>query len=348
MRRQLKNLALQLQYYSALYRLIPRSYSGIGTIFIMHKVVNDEGETLASQLTITRDFFSRFISRFKQSVDFVSLDEVYRRLTRATRSKSERPFIALTFDDGFRDNLALALPILRRHGVPATIYVPSGAPDRSLDPWPWRLDMAIRQLTELSLDLPELPRHFSVRTWPEKRAAFRALTEYVHRDIPANRRLAETLLPKTQISDEAVIAGQFAGWDELRELASDPLITIGGHSVTHASLQDLAEDEAMTEITQGRERLRDQLGVAVSHFAYPYGDRSNCGPREFNLAAQAGFDTAVTAFSGNIFDAHQDHMMCLPRILLGGSNEKISSAVLDFSGAPTLLSSRWRNPVTTV
>src|SRR5271155_3726080 len=97
MRRYLKNYALQLQYYSALYRLIPRSYSGIGTIFIMHKVVNDKSETLATQLTITRDFLNRFISRFKQSVDFISLDEIYRRLTRATRRKAERPFIALTF-----------------------------------------------------------------------------------------------------------------------------------------------------------------------------------------------------------------------------------------------------------
>jgi peptidoglycan/xylan/chitin deacetylase (PgdA/CDA1 family) len=348
MRRYLKDVMLKCQYYSKVYSIISRAYSGMGTIFIMHKVVNDKTDVLATDLTITEEFLNRIILKFKQKVDFVSLDEVHRRLTCDRREKAERPFIALTFDDGFRDNLTLALPILRRHGVPAAVYVPSGAPDRRVDAWPWRLDKAIRQLTEISLDLPGLPRRFSVRTWPEKRVAFLALTAYIHKNIPANRQLAETLLPQTQITDEALIAENFVSWDELRELASDPLITIGGHSVTHASLRDLGEDEAMSEIRQGRERLREQLGATVVHFAYPYGDRSNCGPREFDLAARAGFVTAVTTFGGNIFDAHRNHLMCLPRIGLGGSAEKISSAVLDFSGAPTLLSSRWRDPVVTV
>jgi peptidoglycan/xylan/chitin deacetylase (PgdA/CDA1 family) len=348
MRRQLKRAALQATYYSGAYRLISRRYSGMGTIFVVHKVVSEKTDSLATWLTITVDFLDRVLAHLKTRADFVRLDDLQERLTREKPLKVKRPFIILTFDDGFRDNLTLGLPILQRHGVPATVYVPSGAPDRNLDPWPWRLEKAIRELSEVSLDLPHLPRRLSIQTFAEKHAVFRLLTEHIHREIPTNRHLPELLLPKARVSDESLIVEQFASWDELRELASDRLVTIGGHTVTHASLRDLEEDQAMAEISDGRQRLEAQLDVAVSHFAYPYGASSNCGIREFALAARAGFVTGVTTRDGNIFHQHRDHLMCLPRRGLSRSKEEISSPVLDISGAPTALGSRWRNPVVTM
>jgi peptidoglycan/xylan/chitin deacetylase (PgdA/CDA1 family) len=348
MRQQLKRAALQATYYSGAHRLVARRYSGIGTIFVIHKVVTEKTDSLATWLTITVDFLDRVLAHLKQRADFVGLDEVRDRLTREDLVKSKRPFVALTFDDGFRDNLTLGLPILQRHGVPATVYVPSGAPDRNLDPWPWRLERAIREVSEVSFDLPELPRRLSVQTLEEKREAFGMLTEHIHRNIPANRHLTELLLPKARVSDESLIVEQFASWDELRELASDRLITVGGHTVTHASLRDLEEDHAMAEISNGRRRLEAQLDVAVSHFAYPYGASSNCGPREFALVARAGFATGVTAKEGNIFHEHRGHLTCLPRRGLCRSKEEIAAPILDMSGAPTALGSRWRNPLVTV
>jgi peptidoglycan/xylan/chitin deacetylase (PgdA/CDA1 family) len=345
MRRQLKNGILQIQYYTGLYRLFSCRYAGVGAILLMHKVVRAKTDSLATQLTITVSFLDRIIAELRSSADFVTLDEVYQRLGRDRPEKEQRPFIALTFDDGFRDNLTLALPILRKHRVPATIYVPSGAPDRNLDPWPWRLEKAIREHSELSIERPDLPRYLPLQTWAEKQTAFRTLTLHVHSNIPANQQVAEMLLPKARVSDEALIAEQFASWDELRELASDPLITIGGHGVTHASLRDLEEDHAMAEIRDGKARLTAQLGVPVSHFAYPYGERSNFGLREITLTARAGFVTAVMNVAGNIFPQHRHHLMSLPRCGLGGSTETISSAVLEISGTPRALGSRWRNPV---
>lgn len=348
MRQFSKWVAFQGIYYAGVYSLISRRYSGMGSIFLMHKVVEAKTDSLATELTISVNFLDSVIARLKPKADFVTLDQVHERLTRDKADKVTRPFVALTFDDGFRDNLTLALPILRRHGVPAMVYVPSGAPDRTLDPWPWRLEKAIRSLSEVSLDRPGLPRRLSTRTWTEKRAAFRMLTLYVHKNIPAHREVSEMLLSRAQISDEAIIAEHFASWKELRELASDPLIAIGGHSVTHASLLDLTEDRAMAEISNGRQRLIAQLGLPISHFAYPYGERSNCSRRELALAAGAGFVTGVTNIVGNIFRQHGDNLMCLPRIGLGGSKEEISSAILDLSGTPTAFSSRWHNPVVTV
>jgi peptidoglycan/xylan/chitin deacetylase (PgdA/CDA1 family) len=323
-------------------------YAGAGTIFVMHKVVASKSDCLAAQLTITADFLDRVITKLRPRADFVTLDEVCERLLRDRPGRGQSPFIALTFDDGFRDNLTLALPILRRHRVPAAIYVPSGAPDRNLDPWPWRLEKAICEESELLLDRPGLPRRLLLQTWAEKLAAFRILTQYVHKNIPAHREIAETLLPVARVSDQSLISEQFTSWDELRQLASDPLITIGGHGVSHASLRDLEEQDAIAEIRDGKARLTEQLGVPISHFAYCYGERSNFGPREIALAARAGFVTAATNIAGNIFPGHRHYLMSLPRCGLGGSAETISSALLELSGTPRALGSRWHNPVVTI
>lgn len=344
--RTLKTATLMATYHSGLYSLISRRYSGVGAIWGMHRVVDQKRDSLATNLTITAAFLDRVLAYFKSRVQFVTMDEVRQQLIQS--KPAPRPFIALTFDDGYQDNLKIALPILRQHGVPATVYVSSGGPDRRVDPWPWRLEKAILDSSELSLDRLELPPRLAVATWAAKKAAYDMLVQYVHQDIPANRHISETLLLKTRVSDESLIVKHFLSWDELEQLAADPLITIGGHTVTHASLRDLDEDEAMTEIAAGRERLKGQLGVPVSHFAYPYGARSNCDLREFDLAARAGYATAVTGRHGNIFPQHRHHLMCLPRLGLGGDREQISSTVVDVSGAPIALGSRWRNPIVTV
>jgi peptidoglycan/xylan/chitin deacetylase (PgdA/CDA1 family) len=347
LRHQLKQATLRAVYHSGLYRLISKKYSGLGTIFLMHKVVRTKTDSLATSLTITSDFLNHLLAELRTMADFLTLDEVHKRLIYDKPKHTRRPFIALTFDDGFRDNLTLALPILRRHRVPATIYVPSGAPDRILDAWPWRLEKAVRNLNELSVDLPGFPRRIPTGSWAEKLVAFRMLTEHIHRDVPTNRHVCDILLPKVRVSDEALLAEQFADWGELRELASDPLITIGGHSVTHASLRHLDEEKALAEIEEGRQRLMGQLQVRVSHFAYPYGQSTNFSAREFPLVARAGFVTATTNIKGNIFHQHREYLMCLPRIGLGDAKEEISSAILHMSGAPIALGSRWSNPVVT-
>jgi hypothetical protein len=87
-----------------------------------------------------------------------------------------------------------------------------------MDPWPWRLEKAVLEANELSLDLPDLPRRISTANWTEKVSAFDMLTRYVHRSIPANRHVSEMLLPRTRVSDEALLAEEFADWTNFGSL----------------------------------------------------------------------------------------------------------------------------------
>ena len=77
------------------------------------------------------------------------------------------------------------------------------------------------------------------------------------------------------------------------------------------------------------------LGKKPVDFAYPVGDKTSAGPREFNLASQLGFKTAVTTRPGVLFKAHRDHLMALPRISVNGDFAQHRYVKVLMSGAAT-------------
>ena len=83
-------------------------------------------------------------------------------------------------------------------------------------------------------------------------------------------------------------------WDELATLAADPLVTIGAHTVNHVMLAKVPEKSARSEMEMGRSVIAASLGKRPDHLSYPVGDPSAAGPREFRIAAELGFKTAVT------------------------------------------------------
>ena len=108
-------------------------------------------------------------------------------------------------------------------------------------------------------------------------------------------------------------------WQELAELAADPLVTIGAHTVNHVMLKKVPDDAAVrAEMEMSRAVLEAALGVRPEHLAYPVGDPTSAGPREFRIAPELGFKTAVTTRPGVLFKAHRDHLTALPRISVNG------------------------------
>jgi hypothetical protein len=131
-------------------------------------------------------------------------------------------------------------------------------------------------------------------------------------------------------------------WDEIRELAADPLVTIGAHTVNHVMLGKASEATAHVELEASREVIAAALGKPVDHFAYPYGGPDLVGKREFRIAADLGYRTAVTTRPGVLFPEHAAHMMALPRLSLNGEYQDARYLEVLMSGTATALFNRFR------
>jgi peptidoglycan/xylan/chitin deacetylase (PgdA/CDA1 family) len=132
-------------------------------------------------------------------------------------------------------------------------------------------------------------------------------------------------------------------WQELRQLSTDPLCTIGAHTVNHVMLKKLDSDSAVRdEMQRSREILEATLGVRPQHLSYPLGDPTSAGPREFRIAAELGFKTAVTTRPGVVFKTHREQLTALPRIPVNGEFQSQRCLKVMISGSATAMRDRFR------
>ena len=266
--------------------------------------------------------------------ELVSLDDVPERLAAA---EGARPFCALTFDDGYRDNRDHALPVLRRHEAPWTLFVTSDYASGHGRLWWLELEEVIRRRNSLDLGGERLP----AATPAEKSSAFaaaygtlRAGPEETLRDTIA-AWCAELGLDVTEL-----VRRNCMSWSELREIVREPGVTIGAHTLTHPMLAKHDEGRVWLEIEGGRAAIAENLGIEPRHLSYPVGDPTSAGPREFQLAAEAGYATAVTTRPGHVFSVHAAHLTALPRVSVNGLYQSEAAVRALLSGAPFLLWNR--------
>jgi peptidoglycan/xylan/chitin deacetylase (PgdA/CDA1 family) len=126
-------------------------------------------------------------------------------------------------------------------------------------------------------------------------------------------------------------------WDELKEFAQNPLVSVGAHSITHCNLAKEREEIAAQEMAVSRARIEGALARPVLHLAYPYGDKIAAGVREFALARAAGYKTAVTTRPGMMFPESAGHLTALPRVSLNGNYQDERILPVLTSGAATAM-----------
>lgn len=253
------------------------------------------------------------------------------------RSKTRERSVAVTFDDGYVDNL-MALPILEAHDVPATIFVVSGAVGDPRAFW-WDL------LTRIFLETPTLPQQLTLDAGERRlRYDLGAAATYDAADLSRSARWRADFDPPEDARQEtyldvwrhlvglapdeiAAAAAALRTWaglsdaeaaegagrpvtsSELLRLAASPLIEIGGHTRTHADLGGLSRAQASGEIGGGRRDLIEMTGRDVRSFAYPYG---KFGPRTTADIRDAGYACAGWSRSGLATPRSDPH--ALPRV----------------------------------
>jgi peptidoglycan/xylan/chitin deacetylase (PgdA/CDA1 family) len=335
---------LNALYFSGAYWMLRPVLGGAGAILMLHHVRPSRRDRFQPNrlLEVTPKFFERVIKRLRRSkVDLISLDEMHRRLV---TGEFPRRFVCITFDEGYRDNYEFAYPILKKYQVPFAIYVATSFADRLGELWWLALEAVVAQNELIGIRIEGTDRWFEARNVPEKRAVYDHIYAWL-RQLPTEdelRRVMRELTARHRVDMPAFCADLCMDWQELAALAADPLVTIGAHTVNHPILTKVDDKTVRAELENSRAVIEAALGVRPRHLAYPVGDKSAAGPREFQIAADLGFNTAVTTRPGVIFPQHAKHLMALPRISLNGNFQRARYAKVLISGAATALDNRFR------
>ncbi|HWG06789.1 MAG TPA: polysaccharide deacetylase family protein [Beijerinckiaceae bacterium] len=330
---------------TGLHHLAAPLTRGLGVVLMFHHVRPWAGGTFAPNrgLEITPEHFeSTLVTLGACGFEIVALDTAVERLKEG-RAIRRPPFAVLTFDDGYRDNLEFALPILHRHKAPFTLFVTTGFADRSARLWWVELEQAIRRLSKLTAAIGGEQLAFDIADDAEKAAAWteiywrlRAQPEDILLDVVAK------LAGAAGIDGRTIVEGLCMNWQELTAMAADPLCTIGAHTLSHPRLATCSETMLRRELGKSREILAEKFGGPVRHLAYPVGDPTSAGPREFGAAAEIGYTSAVTTRPGMLFADHAEHLMALPRLSINGEWQSRAALEILLSGAPFMVWNRGR------
>lgn len=282
------------------------------TILIFHRVLPAPDPLRPGEPDSAR--FDEFMNFIASNFDVLPLPEGVSQLQRGVLPHRA---CCITFDDGYADNLTIALPILEKYRLPATVFVATGYLDGGRMFNDTVID-AIARSPLPSLDLRNIGlAKYPLATLEQKQSAIASILNQI--------KYSETILRNQQV--DTILANSTSGplpndimltSTQLREL-SDRGIEIGGHTVAHTILTTLDDDLVTEEITKGKYQLESITGKQVTSFAYPNGKPGrDYAARHVPLVKQAGFARALSTAPG-VCGRHGDFFQ-LPRFSPWGTS----------------------------
>ncbi len=255
----------------------------------------DRGLWSASQ-----EAFDRQLRYLKRHADVISPGDID-----DARKDRRNLHVLITFDDGYLDNYELAYAALRHNDLPATFFIATGFIDRPRLPWWDEIASLVRGMHRGTLDLGEWlspPLRIDDAT---REDAIRSLLA-TYKSLPDARASAFLATLRTIAGGRARGGSEdlWMTWDMLREMAANGM-TIGGHTINHAILSGLDEDEQWLEISGCAARLEHELGQRMRCFAYPVGGRSTFNAASRRCLERLGVRHAFSYYGGYT-DANAD------------------------------------------
>ena len=205
-----------------------------------------------------------------------------------------RRAVALTFDDGYRDNLELAVPMLERLGVPATFFLAPEMVSRRTLPWWEELGWAFEQATVTSLCWEGRSFRLTPRT---RRAGYDEVSAALKLRDEAARRTALAVLIHQLRPQSPLPPTPILNWTEARDLVRRGF-TIGSHSLRHSILAQETPVTQREDLAASRRLLEAETGAGVDLLAYPSGTAQDYRPDTVAAARAAGFRAALTTIKG--------------------------------------------------
>lgn len=208
--------------------------------------------------------------------------------------------LVLTVDDGYRDFYQVAYPLLKKHQLPATLFVTTGFVNQELWLWPdqitWLLNHAERleesiALGDVTLAAQSINEQARPSMWSQIIGYLLSIDDAQKHDWIA--RFAGAL--KLELPDQASQEYEACTWDELREMQANG-IELGGHTHTHPSLGQVSSKQLENELSTCIRLLTQELGEAARDFCFPNGQPNDHNETVKRVVKASGFRSSVTAF----------------------------------------------------
>ena len=284
----------------------------IGAVLMYHRVTELESDPWA--LSVSPKNFAEHLEVLKQHCLVVPVEE----LSQAQQQKQlSDATVAITFDDGYVDNLFNAKPLLERAELPATVYIASGCIGRQREFWWDELEKALLLPDQLPQRLT-LTAKGQTRSWELGSAAHYSMADR-QRDRGSDPWLADPttrlgfyfsvwqFLWSLPVAEQERLCDEVMAWagvdprvreshrtltiEELHQLDRGDFVKVGAHTVNHAFLPDHAIAVQQMEIQQSKRSIEAWLDRPITTFSYPYGGFT---PQTLGVIEQAGFSCACS------------------------------------------------------
>jgi peptidoglycan/xylan/chitin deacetylase (PgdA/CDA1 family) len=327
-------LILNCVAFLHLDKVFPKA-AGQGVIFTLHHVRPRARRAFNPNalLEVTPEFLEDAILTAKQAgLEPVRLEDLPELLSGPDKT---RKFVCFTLDDGNRDNAEFAAPVFRKHGIPFTIFVCPGLTTRSRTMWWETAAEILDKASAFSFDFGSGIELLKTQSWFSKQVAFLKLTRFVLTvdEDEAVRRI-DALALSLGVDPVGIVDREIMTHSELSSLIGEPLLTLGGHTMTHPNLARVSQERLAFEIAQSCKVVGGVTNKKTSSFAYPYGGASAVGLREAEMAKSMGLKVAVTTQPGVLSAASLDTLTALKRISLNGLYQKQRYVRALISGVP--------------
>ncbi len=292
--------------------IIILTYHGV----IPDKLINKTDFLFEYRNVVSQEEFDRqmaYLARYYTPISFKDFTELEKR-------DESKPFVVVTFDDGFENNYTYAYPILKKHGIVGHFFVTTDFMGSRQLLWTEEVNYRVFHTKEIQLSIPVANKTIVL---PLKNTEQREQASIQLRKI--------LKLSKLEIIEKALVAlrqatadvdvkslprerYQFLSWEQIQEMHRNGMI-FGSHTNHHYLLNTLTTEQVKNTLKLSKQILEEKLQTPCVYFSYPNGDKENFDPDHYRILEELGFSFAFTQIPGfNSVEQLQSQRFSLNRI----------------------------------
>ncbi len=272
--------------------------------------------------------FEQIIRYLSKQYLCVKLEDYFRNKVYFQNSKKQ--LCAIVFDDGYKDFLEYALPILKKHNVSSSMYIVTDCVNSQLPPWTYQLDYCFNHSKHLTIKIETdlLPTTMRHTTWANnaERIHFGKNLKPILKKITNTNRLSIFNEVVTQLNDVELPKNLLMNWAEINEIITDG-VEVGSHTHSHPLLASIEDDQLIKkELSNSFELIKENCGIEPYTISYPIGSYD---ARVMSISKEVGYKIGL-AVDQAFYNEGEHNIFAIPRVEL--YNEPYWKAQIRISG----------------